>query len=176
MEMRRNKSIGHFLSKVFNKKAPNPLTEVQDMDDFDLAEERILRNNFSALPKHKCPKNVTHEILRMTVKQEKQSIRSLFDFPIQWKISTGFAGAAAIAVLVLLMSPKHKVEQSLQTTVSEAEVQQAKDQLKWSLAYTSQLLNKSEKKAISEAVINELPKTLRNALTKTVPIFKGGES
>jgi len=176
MEMNRKKSIRHFLSTLSRRKADNPLSDLQDMDERELADELLIRKHFEAMPEHKCPKNVTHEILRMTVRQEKRSVRDLMDFSIPWKISTGFAGAVAIAVLVFIVTPRNEMEAPIQATATEAEVQRAKDQLKWSLAYTSQLLKQSEKKAISEAVMDELPKTLRNTLKKTVPIFKGGES
>ena len=176
MEMKRKKSFGHFLFNLSRKKTVHPLCEKREKDEHETAEDQLIREHFSSLPAHKCPKNVTHEILRMTVRQEKKSFRDLFDVPIPWKISTGLAGAVAITILVVLVTPRNKVESPLQSTVTDAEVQHARDELKWTLAYTSQLLNQSEKKAISEAVMDELPKALRNTIKKTVPIFKGGES
>lgn len=173
---RRSKRIAHFLSQIFIRKAHISSSEMSDMNEHEPADERMLRSYFSALPKQKCPKHVTQEILRMTVRQEKRSLQSLFDISLPWKISTGFAAAVAIAVLAFLISPKKDIQQPVQAAVSEDEVQRAKDQLKWSLVYASQLLNQSEKKAFSEAVMDELPKTLRNTLKKTVPLFKGGES
>ena len=85
MEMKRKKSFGHFLSKRSKRKADGPLSDEQGMDARDLADDQLIRDHFEALPEHKCPKHVTHEILRMTVRQEKRSLRDLFDFPIPWK-------------------------------------------------------------------------------------------
>jgi hypothetical protein len=176
MEKRNKNRFTHFLMKVFARKSFDSQIEFTGMDAHDLAEDRMLRSHFKDLSTYKCPKSVTHEILRMTVKQEKRSLRDLFDFPIRWKVGTGLAGAVAIVILALIFSSREKAVQPMQATVTEAEMQRAKDQLKWSLAYTSQLLNQSEKKALHEAVMDELPKTLRNTLEKAVPIFKGGKS
>ena len=82
MEMKENKSFGHFLFRLSKRKADDPLSDIQDMDEKEKADEMLIREHFKSLPDQKCPKHVTHEILRMTVRQEKQSLRDVFDFSI----------------------------------------------------------------------------------------------
>lgn len=177
MKSRSKNKVVLFLAGFLHRNASGQRPLSSEPESPDVAEDRMIRNHFRTLPNYKCPKNVTHEVLRMTVKQEKRSLRDLLDLPIPWKIGAGLVGAATIAVLAVLLDPQSGVmHPRVRDTVTEAEVQRAREQLKWSLAYTSQLINQSEKKAIHEAVMDELPKTLRNTLERAVPIFKGGES
>lgn len=176
MERRRKYIIAHFLTRLIKKKTGVQDSEAIETETSDGLNDRMLRDHFHTLTEQKCPKHVTHEILRMTVRQEKRSLRDLLDAPVQWKISTGLVGAVAIALLVIIWNPKEDGKRTARTALSETEMARAKEQLKWSLAYTSQLIKQSERKAIHEAVMDELPKTIRNTLEKTVPIFKGGES
>ncbi len=141
-------------------------------DDFPLAKE------IQSLPTMKCPREVTEEILRLTVKQKQPGrSNSPAAWMASWQLRTAVAGVAIAILSVIILHPtKQTPPVTASRQITEAEAERAREQLKWSLAYTSQLLNKTEKEAIGEAVINELPKTLRNTLKKTVSLFKGGES
>ena len=116
--------------------------------------------------------------LRLTVKKDQPKFRlPLFDLRNHWKFEAAIAGAAMVFLILFVFKPERQVQKTaMQTQLSVEEQLAQQEKIKWTLAYTSQLLNKSEKKAVGEAVVNELPKTLRNTLKKTVPLFKGGES
>jgi hypothetical protein len=145
----------------------------------EMSEEGLrIAREIQMLPTMKCPRGVTEEILRLTVKQkEPGKSNSPTAWMTSWQFRTAVAGVAIAILSVIISHPaKQTTPPAASRQISEADAERAREQLKWSLAYTSQLLNKTEKEAISEAVINELPKTLRNTLKKTVPLFKGGES
>lgn len=147
----------------------------ESLEEFD----EILKKEFKNLPKLKCSPGVRDEILRLTVQQEKTKWRlPTYEWKSHWKLELAVAGVAMAFVMLFVFKPEVSTQPDLpvQAEMSIEEQKAAQEKLKWTLAYTSQLLNKSEKKAIGEAVVNELPKTLRNTLKKTVPLFKGGES
>ena len=145
------------------------------LDDID----RILKREMKKLPKMKCSPGVRDEILRLTVRQEKSKWQlPLFEWKSHWKLELAVAGAAMAFVMFFVFKPgiQQETPVPIQAELSAEDQKAAQDKLKWTLAYTSQLLKKSEKRAIGEAVVNGLPKALRNTLKKTVPLFKGGES
>jgi|GEM_PF-6938505 len=141
-------------------------------------EERVLTETFRLLPKLKCPDGVTEEILRLTIRQKRSVKRFSFVVGLaDWRLRAAAAVAVAALIAVLIFYPgKPEPVISVSPQVAEVDAERASEQLKWSLMYTSQLLNKSEKQAIGEAVINKLPETFRNTLKKTIPLFQGGES
>jgi hypothetical protein len=136
-----------------------------------------VEKTLSGFPKQKCPNRVLENIYSNTIGSKPKSVRRIrfrgFTNHAGWK----WAGAAVAFGLILLftiihpMGDRNKIEE---ISYSQEEALRAREQAKWSLAYVAQVIHKSEKTAIDNALLIELPQTVRKAVKNTVPILKGG--
>ena len=136
-------------------------------------EQKVIQC-FINLPQFQCPERVNRAILKETVFKEKRKFYSYIknlETHFNWRIaSISFAVLGMVGVLVF--SPfKENISIPAQTNYSTEEIQKARQQVKWSLTYTAQKLQKTENKAIEEVIIQNSPKTIRDAIKSTVPIF-----
>lgn len=139
----------------------------------ELEKEQKIIQCLIKLPEFRCPEKVTRSILERTVLTERRkfnlSLKNLESI-INWRsASISFAVLGIIAILVF--SPFKENTIPMQTHYTADEIQKARQQIKWSLTYTAQKLQKTENKAIEEVIIQNIPKTIRDAIKNTVPIF-----
>ncbi len=131
----------------------------------------------SGFPTQKCPNEVLEKIYSNTIGSKQKSIRQ-----IRFRIGPGYAGwkwaGAAVALgLILLLTVIHPIvdkKKIEEISYSQEQALKAREQAKWSLAYVAQVLRKSEKTAVDNALMIELPETVRKAVKNTVSILKGG--
>ncbi len=131
----------------------------------------------SGFPSQRCPDKVVDKIYSNTIGSEPKSVHPIrfpsFAAHPGWK----WAGAAVALGLILLLTVIHPVieqKKSGKISYSQEEILKAREEAKWSLAYVAQVLHKSEKTAIDDALLIELPQTVRKVVKNTVPILKGG--
>jgi hypothetical protein len=136
-----------------------------------------IEKELSGFPRQKCPDEVLEKIYSNTIRSEQKNIRWIrfrdFAGHAGWK----WAGAAVAFGLILLFTIIHPIgdrNKIEEISYSQEEALKAREQAKWSLAYVAQIIQKSEKTAIDNALLIELPQTVRKAVKNTVPILKGG--
>ena len=144
-----------------------------------LETEKQVLETLTSFPAHKCPDSVVKKILLETVhhKTVKKSVRVRRSFRLSFGFGTALAGAIAVAVLLLvIIHPFRKDPQVISKNYTKEELNRAKQQAKWSLVLVAQKLHQSEKKAVEDVLMNEMPSTIRKAIKKAVPILNGGSS
>ena len=131
----------------------------------------------SGFPRQKCPNRVFDNIYSKTIGSEQKNIHRIrfrsFPGHAGWK----WAGAAIALGLILLLAVIHPIvnqKKIEEISYSQQEALKAREQAKWSLTYVAQVLRKSEKTAIDNALMIELPQTVRKVVKNTLPILKGG--
>ena len=131
----------------------------------------------SDLPKPKCPNAVMETILSNTIGSKPKKIRRIRYRFVPGHAGWKWAGAGIALALILLFTIIHPVldhKKVEEVTYSQDEVLKARQQAKWSLTYVAQMLQKSERNAIDNAIVVQLPKTVRKVVKNAVPILKGG--
>jgi hypothetical protein len=141
-----------------------------ELEKWEKVEEII-----SNLPELQCPDEVLQDIYTSTCGLKQKVRHRVQQLPkhIGWKLA-GVGVAVSLIILLTMVHPilnKNRIEE---IPYSQEEILKARKQAKWSLAYVSQVLQKSEKKAIDDALMIELPQTVRKVVRNTVPILKGG--
>lgn len=140
--------------------------------------QRFVIESIQSLPVHACPDSVTHAIRNAVKPKRSFSWTSVIDRVLPspvWQWAT--AGAAAIAIVLSIFLRNEPAPQTQPTkTYTQEEIERAKAEAIYSLLYASKKLKQAEKNAIGDAVIKQLPETLRNTVKNTMPIIKGGES
>jgi hypothetical protein len=136
-----------------------------------------IEKELSGFPQQKCPDEVLDKIYSNTIGLKQKSVHRIrfriFASHTGWK----WAGAAVALGLILLLTIIHPIgdrNKIEEISYSQEEVLKAREQAKWSLAYVAQMIQKSDKTAIDNALMIELPQTVRKAVKNTVPILKGG--
>ena len=149
------------------------LDQCEDCQNEFEKEQKVI-HCLTNLPQFQCPERVNRAVLEETIFQEKRkfysSIKNL-ETIFNWRIAS--ISFAVLGIIALLVFSPFKEENTIpvQTNYSMEEIQKARQQVKWSLTYTAQKLQKTENKAIEEVIIQNIPKTIRDAIKSTVPIF-----
>ena len=147
----------------------------------EFEDDQQLKKLFQALPKHKCPSNVTKAIAEKTyLKKIPESEGYLVRLghilfgkpPVRWA-SAAIAIGMILLILVRIDIPSEPV-QVVQTEYSQEELKKLEAQARLSLAYVGQVMNKSKNNTIREVVLKQLPETIRESINTALPILKGG--
>ena len=143
-----------------------------------LEKERETEEMLAALPRLRCPDKVVRKIEALTIGHHKSE--SIFDklfhihLELNWRILS--LGVAATAVILLfVLHPWGDEPDSVSMPYTQDEVQKAKDQAKWSLAYIAKTVNQTEIEVLEDVILKDLPRTVRKSLREAVPIFQGGQ-
>jgi hypothetical protein len=143
----------------------------------ELEKWKKVEDTFSDLPELKCPDEVLQSIYANTCGLKQKAKRGIqfqmLPKHVGWKWA-GVGVAVGLIILLTVVYPILNKNKIKEIPYSQEEILKAREQAKWSLAYVSQVLQKSEKEAIDEALMIELPQTVRKVVKNTVPILKGG--
>lgn len=144
----------------------------------ELDREREVVDLLSALPEAKCPENVVRKIEEETFGREKKKsyIKRWVFGGQRFRWGTLSVGVAVVAVIILLVvQPLGDRSQPDRVQYSQEEVQKAKDEAKWSLAYLAKVVGETERNVVEDVLLKDVPSTLRKSIRKTIPIFGGDE-
>lgn len=144
--------------------------------------EKILREiqNFEVQP---CPDEVTERVFQILNLADEKKIHFLFREKIvnflnryRWKVA--LAGATAIMILfMILIYPKINRQIDIKQDYTEAEIDQATDQVKLALAYFNEITSQTQKiieeQVLPQQVIEPMKSSIKSAIK---PLLNGGES
>jgi predicted anti-sigma-YlaC factor YlaD len=144
----------------------------------ELEREREVVDLLSALPEVKCPEGIVQKIEEETFGREKKKShikRWVFGGQrLRW--GTLSVGVAVVAVIILLVvQPLGDRNQTNQVQYSQEEVEKAKDEAKWSLAYLARVVSETERNVVEDVLLKDVPSTVRKSIQKTIPIFGGNQ-
>jgi hypothetical protein len=172
--------IGNLLNRELTRKERRTFRKhIRNCPDCrtELEKWQKVEKVLSSFPRQKCPSRVLDNIYLNTIGSEEKNIHRIrfLSFPghAGWK----WAGAAVALGLILLLAvilPIINQNNIEEISYSQQDALKAREQARWSLAYVAQVLRKSEKTAIDNALMIELPQTVRKVVKNTVPILKGG--
>lgn len=133
---------------------------------------------FISLPRLKCPEKVKRAVYEFTSAQEKKVIfhrgKGIFTKSFGWRAAVAW-GVSLVLVLVFVLHPFNGRREPVQIRYSEVDAVKVREQVKWSLVYVAQVIQKSERQVADDVLMDKLPQTVRNVIKNTVPIFEGGQ-
>jgi hypothetical protein len=142
------------------------------------AEKNIIAS-FRHLPSPSCPESVEDTILARLglgkVRVRRTSFRKFVPRLPAWEWVS--AGAAVLAVLILmtLSTNRNRTIPSHSPAYSEEQIRTASKQAKWSLMAAVGMIQRTEKSIIRNVLLEELPKSLRNTLEKSISMIGGSK-
>lgn len=126
------------------------------------------------LPKRSCPGRVIRNI-ETFIHSDKKKMRTMRLLHWHWR-QTVIAGLAATAILaVLILHPIKEPQKTDQPQYTDAEIEQAREAMKWTMVYTAQKMKESESQVIDEVFTKHLPETLQKSVRKVLPVLQGGQ-
>jgi predicted anti-sigma-YlaC factor YlaD len=134
------------------------------------AETERLRNTerlLKGFPRVKCPDTINRAIARAVVKRGPQWNR----FRPSWRTVL----IAAVLILFLFGVRPLGKNGSPEPAYSETEIRKAREEAKWSLTYVGQVLNRTNRRVVADAILNQLPESLRKGITSAIPGIQGGK-
>ena len=135
----------------------------------EFKEEKVLFNAIKELPVLNCPGHIPREVIRKTVDSEKRKVQKINLHSFRWQ--TAVAGCVALALLLIYVIKPFDQTQTQTPQLTQEDIEKARAQYKWSMMYVAQKLKQTEKKAIREVVIRDLPGSVQECLKKTIPIL-----
>ena len=133
------------------------------------AEESEVRNFFSMVPELKCPDSLSEQIAVQTFNKPERKSQNVFSFALN-SPQLSFAVVAAVVVILLIINFPGRNNPAIQSYNPE-EIALARKQARWSLAYTGNLLNKTEKNVVEDVLFKQVPGTIRKSLKKSLKVF-----
>jgi hypothetical protein len=125
--------------------------------------ERLLKG----LPKVKCPDLVSRNIARSVGLRRPvwEMVRP------QWKV------VLVTAVLISFVFGIRPLGNNgpPSPVYSQTEIETAKQEAKFSLMFVGQVLNRTNRRVVADAVLNQLPESLRKGITSAIPGIQGGQ-
>ncbi len=130
-----------------------------------------------------CPEEVTEKVFRiLNLGNEKEIHISLIEKFIErvsryrWKIA--LAGAtAAIVFFMILIYPGIYQQNEIKQQYTEAEIDQAKDQVKLALAYFNEITSRTQKILEDQVLPEQIIKPMKSSIKTAIkPLLNGGES
>lgn len=121
----------------------------------ELAAAREIATGFASLPPASCPDELSRRILAGVDDELAGRTRTgRRQRPAFWRM-TGLAGTVAAAVLLALVLPNRTPVSPDMATLPAADstsirVDQARQELLWTLAYTASVIDRSEKRSLAD--------------------------
>ncbi len=147
----------------------------------EFEDDKQLKELFNELPKYKCPSNVTKAVaektwLKKSFKSERFTSRLenlLFGNPPMRWAGAAIAVGMILLILIRIDTPSDPMPVA-QTEYTEEELEKVEAQVRLSLAYVGQVMNKSKNNTIRDVMLKQLPETIRESVNTALPILKGG--
>ncbi|MBN1779832.1 zf-HC2 domain-containing protein [bacterium] len=130
--------------------------------------EKSLKN----LPPLKCPDRVIRQV-QAAIQKEKAKARHTHMLKWHWRQTVMAGLVAAATVVVLTLFPDRSIHEEKPAQYTEEEIEQAREVMKWTMAYTAQKMKRSETKVIDDVFTSHLPKSVQKSVRKVLPILKG---
>jgi len=129
------------------------------------ALEQRLKRELEALPRLPCPQRVSDALLDAVKEGEKPRLRrtawkALFP---SWTWKPALAGGAVL-IVALCLSHRFRETAPPPPVYTEEEVLRAREIVKWSLAYSAQQVQESERSVFREVLNRRLPETVEQAV------------
>lgn len=130
-----------------------------------------------------CPDEVVENVYRiLNLEKERKSRFSLIE-PVteffnryRWKI--GLVGAAAAIMLCfILIYPRISDHHTTKQQYTEAEIEQAEDQVKLALSYFNEITSRTQKILEEQVLPQQVIKPMKSSIKTAIkPLINGGES
>lgn len=133
------------------------------------AFEKGLNDLFAGARIHDCPAEVREIIRRKTV-GDKKSVRTLSRL-FAVRRYTYVAIAAAAVVIMLMFHPVNTGNRGGTMQYTPEQVALARKQAEWSLAYAGSVLNKTNRRAVEDALLEQVPESIKASIEKSFQIF-----
>lgn len=174
--------FSHQLDKKTKKQVQEHLKVCSNCQAVFADYEKML-HSLHSLELKTCPDEVVDSVMDiLNIETDHRHQLSLVDSVrryfarYRWRI--GLIGAAAcVALALIFIYPKNVHPPETEAQYSEADIEQAKDQVKIALAYfnkvTTQTQEILEQKVLPEQVVKPMKSSIKTAIK---PFFDGGES
>jgi hypothetical protein len=125
--------------------------------------ERLLKG----FQKVKCPTTVSREIARAVGLR-----RPVWDF-----VRPRWRTVLVTAMLILFVFGIRPLGKNgpPAPVYSQSEIETAQKEAKFSLMFVGQVLNRTNRRVVTDAVLNQLPESLRKGITSAIPGIQGGK-
>jgi hypothetical protein len=146
----------------------------------ELVQELVdVGEQLTSLTRVKCPARVEKRIREHTVEKERSaerrpSIGAFFESLHLSKVSVGLAAAVIVAFLVIRPFFR-EAENPIPVSYTPEQILQAREEAQESLSYLGKKINHTQNNVLEQILLKDLPKTVRNSIRKTVPLFQGGQ-
>ena len=170
------KFLNHELSKLEKRDFRKHIRHCPDCRT-EFGRWQKVEKELSGFPRQKCSDEVVNKIYSNTIGLKHKSVHRIRFQIVPGHTAWKWAGAAVALGMILLFTVIHPIfdqKKTREITYSQEEILKAREQAKWSLAYAAQVIQKSERTIIDNALLVELPQTVRKVVKNTVPILKGG--
>ena len=118
----------------------------------ELAREEQLRKHLGELPPAVCPDELTDAIIS-AVDAEPATPRRPMSIAHTWASTATVAALVAAAVLLVVVLPRPTPLPAVDANSwTQADLDQARDDAQWALAFTANLIERSEKKTIVDVM------------------------
>ncbi|MBN2415785.1 hypothetical protein JXO52_08075 [bacterium] len=131
--------------------------------------EKGLSELFAGARVYDCPPEVREFISRRTA-GERRSVQTLGRLFALRRYSYAAVAAAAL-VIIFLLHPLAAVRQEAGPEYTPEQIARARKQAEWSLALTGSLLNKTNREAVEDVLLNKVPESIKTSLEKSLQLF-----
>jgi anti-sigma factor RsiW len=125
----------------------------------ELARERKLRELAAETPPVRCPDQVVDSILAAVDADERLQRRAARRAIATWPRTMAAASMLAAAVLLALVLPRNPTaptatvaETSGEAAWTQAELDEAREDVAWALAFTADIIDRTEKRSLVDAL------------------------
>ena len=147
-----------------------------------LQYEKMLQE-IGSLEIQPCPDEVTERVFQILNLAEDKTIRfSLINYIIKflnryrWKVALA-AATITIVFFMILIYPRMNRQTDIQQQYTEAQIKQAKDQVKLALAYFNEITNRTQKIIEEQVLPHQVIEPMKSSIKTAIkPLLNGGES
>ena len=144
-----------------------------------LVEELVdVGDRLASLPRVKCSEPIEKKIQSYVIDTEDRTekprpIRSFLESLHGRTVAVGLA--VAVILVFLIIGPFFRGDESIPRTFTPEEIVKAREEAELGLSYLGSKINHTERSILEQVLLKDLPKTVRNSIRKTVPLFRGGQ-
>ncbi len=172
----------HELSFKIKKQVRTHLKSCSDCRAEYLHDEKVLKE-IKGLKIQPCPDEVTERVFQiLNLADEKRVHFSFIEKSInffsryRWKVT--LAGASAVIIfLMVIIYPKINQQADVRHQYTEAEIEQATNQVKLALAYFNEVTSRTQKILEQQVLPQQIIEPMKSSIETAIkPLLNGGES
>ena len=138
-------------------------------------KEKDIVQQLRSLPVYACPDFIENMIRASTIQKAETLHRKgkkKVDWSFFWK--PAMAGAFAVAViLIFVLKPSQTVQEPVQISYTQEEIEIAREQAKYSLALVANTLKKEQERAVKDVVFKDFSQTIKKSVGIALPMLGG---